>query len=266
MKLKLEKESRLSQVDHDINQPLIFLEPHIGEATWVNKIYDFAISVQKKLKAKNVLSGDLLNADDLRTKGILSKENIQDQMYEFREYFLPFPVLAILQNNHGTRMFGKNLPRQFGESLVSKWSGILDQFKERNPGIKILEPDEVVFELHLYDEGKCVKKGLVWHPVGSSPEVFSRRIAQTVQDFDFHIVFHFHRNLEIEITKMCPNGYYDVSKVKFVSPIIENPRYGVGKYPPINSGFLVVRKQRDDLTDKTNIVFKEYTKADIVGG
>lgn len=262
MKVKLEKESRITKVIHDINQSLILCEPHIREKTFVNGVYNSMITIQKKLNAAIIPSGDIINADDLRMRGLLSKENVQDQMDDFEYYFLPYPIPLLMQNNHGTRIYGKNLPRQFGESLVSKWDKILKRFKEKNPGIKILDPDEVCFELHLYDGGKCLQKGIVWHPSGfSSAEAFVRRISQNVQDFDFSIVFHFHRNMQVEITKMCPDGYFDVSKVKFVPPMIENPRYGIGKYPPINAGFLLIRKVKDDITGKTVIVFKEYTKA-----
>jgi len=264
MKVKLESESRITKIIHDINQPLELCEPHFGDRTFVNGVYHSMADIQKRLNAAVIPSGDLINASDLMARGLLSKETVLYQMDDFEKYFLPFPIPGIMQNNHGTRIYGKSLPRQFGESLVSRWEKILGRFKEKNPRIKILGPDEVCFELHLYDNGKCSQKGIVWHPSGlSSAEAFVRRVAQNVQDFDFSIVFHFHRNMQVEITKMCPDGYFDVSKVKFVPPMIENPRYGIGRYAPINAGFLLIRKVKDDITGKTGIIFKEYTKADL---
>lgn len=264
MRFKLEEASRLVVVEYNVwRGPLVLMEPHIGEATWVQSVYEKAMSIPR---AWFGLSGDLINADDLREKGLITKEFAYEQMLEFESKFVPHAnrTLFVLQNNHGTRMYGKSLPRQFGSTLVGKWEEILSGFPKETT---VLKPDDSLFELHLVDgNGKTLQNGLVCHPSGvSSDDAFVRKIAANISNYDFVVLFHFHKRKVSELTDLYPNGYMGKTDIYCVPPLIENPKYGMVKYPPIDAGFLVIHKEDCPFLDKPRIRFDIIQKSDILG-
>lgn len=261
MKKKLGVASQPIIIKHDLKTPLVLCEPHIGERTWIPEVYNAMKKCVLSKKAALILSGDLLNADDLRVKGLLSPENTFKQMSEFGERFEPVrdSVKAILQMNHGTRIYDKQLPRQLGLNLSMEWERILTRFKNA----KILSPEASELELVL-KLGDQKFKGIVWHPTGvSSTSAFVNKIARTTSGYDFIILFHFHTDEYRQIIKRAPLGYYEETKIYFVPPFIEDPEYGRTKgYPPIDAGFLVIYKDKN-LLGKEIIRFETIRKSDL---
>jgi hypothetical protein len=265
-KIKLEQESKFPIVKHDLKRPLILAEPHIGEATWVPVVYCAMFDIAKRNNAMLGLSGDLINADDLRDKGMVTKESTFEQIIEFDLKFTPFNIRFILQNNHGTRMYGRSLPRQFGDTLVSAWEKVLKSLTLKNKGITIFKPDDTVFELHLTDETKTLLRGLVFHPSGAaSADAFIQRLTKNIGNYDFIILFHFHISAMKELTKQLPEGYMTKTQFYCVPPMIENPKYGFGKFAPIDAGFLVIHKDAQSILEKPIIRFDPIQKSDING-
>lgn len=250
-KIKLEEESKIIIITHNIEaQPIVMAEPHIGEVTFVEPIYKMIIKIIKEKNAVLHLAGDLLNADDLRMKGTLTKEFIVDDIDEFRRRFLEeIPegsVKVLLQQNHGTRMYNRELPRQFGENITDRWEKLISDFKLT--GTVVMPTDAIMYELHLTNnEGKVLAKGIVVHPVGlASPNAYLGRVKGLFgSGYDFIISFHFHQSFYAEIIKQVPNNFMETTNFKCVPPIIENPSYGRGKYSPIHSGFLVIHYTKD---------------------
>ena len=265
-KIKLEQESKFPIVKHDLKRSLILAEPHIGEATWVSTVYSTMFDIAKRNNAMLGLSGDLINADDLRDKGMVTKESTFEQIIEFDVKFTPFDIRFILQNNHGTRMYGRSLPRQFGDTLVSAWEKVLKKLCVKNKGITIFKPDDTVFELHLMDGAKTLLRGLVFHPSSAaSADAFIQRLTKNFQSYDFIILFHFHVMAMKELIKQLPEGYMTKTHFYCVPPMVENPKYGWGKYTPIDAGFLMIHKDAQSILNKPIIRFDIIQKSDING-
>jgi hypothetical protein len=252
-RIKLEQKSNTIIITHNIEaQNITIGEPHVGEPTRVESVVkDLRWTVNKKNSVLH-LAGDLLNADDLRIKGMLTEEFIIDDIDEFRRLFLEgMPegsVKVLLQQNHGTRMYNKELPRQFGNNITDRWEKLCSEFKLT--GTIILPKEDIMYELHLTNnKGKVMARGMVIHPVGlANPNAYLNRVKGLFgSGYDFIIAFHFHQSFYAEIIRQIPNNYIETTEFKCVPPMIENPKYGRGKYAPIHAGFLVIHLDKDFL-------------------
>jgi len=248
MKKQLERTSKKTIVKHNIeSRPLVLAEPHIGELTFVEDLYEDIVKLCKDKNATLHLAGDLLNADDLRNKGMITDEFVVDQMDDFAQRFLPLDTKLILQVNHGTKMYNKDILRQYGLNLTNRWDNIMKSFRLAH-GTTVLSPEENEYELHLTNnKDKVLATGMVVHPAGlASPNAYLNRVKELYgSGYDFIIPFHFHKKFDAEIIRQIPNNYFSTTEFKCVPPIIENPVYGRGKYPPIHAGFMVIHKDRD---------------------
>lgn len=234
--------------------PAMFTEYHIGEKTFNKSLYTKFVRIAKRIKAKNFISGDILNADDLRDKGTLTDECIFDQIYEFGRRFRDIPIQLIMQQNHGSRMFNRQLPRQMAETICDKWASVLGDVQNRNPDCTILDPDEGFVEIEFVDNaGKVLKKVLLFHPIGvSSPNAWNNKLMQSFSGYDAVYCFHFHKKEYREQVKRRFGNMMEITDVYFIPPFIGDPRYGINKgYPPIHTGFLLVKydKQLKEITE-----------------
>jgi hypothetical protein len=240
--------------------PAIFLEPHIGEKTFDEPLYSKFLKVQKRTKAVSFFSGDLLNAEDLRDKGILTEECIFDQIDEFRRRFRGLPIRLIMQQNHGSRMGNRQIPRQLGETITNRWKSVLNDFEKENQEITILDLDEGFVEIEFVNNsGKVLSRGLLYHPIGvSSTNSWNSQLAMNFSGYDFIYNFHFHKKEEREQCKRSFGNVLETTDVQFIPPFIADPRYGINKgFPPIHTGFLFVKydKQLEKIT--TQVIHNE---------
>jgi len=244
MKTKLETNS-IKKIRFNIEKhPAIFLEPHIGEPTFDEKIYEKYLSVVKQSHAISFFSGDLLNADDLRDKGTLTEECIFDEITEFLSRFIGVPTRLIMQQNHGSRMYNRQIGRQLGETICSRWENTLDAFRKKNPDLVILDPDEGVVEIEFTNNaGKILSRGLLYHPIGvSSTNAWNNKLAMNFSGYDFIYNFHFHKKEEREQCKRSFGNVLETTDVQSIPPFIADPRYAINKgLPPIHTGFLFVK-------------------------
>lgn len=241
MKVKMKNKST-PQVRVDISKKgLILPEIHKGERTYAK---DMERQMVKLLNEgySIIPCGDNLNADDLRKSGIVTTENVQDQMDEFDKLISPYhkQMPALMQSNHdGSRIYSKHLSRQHGGTLVSKWEGILAKY--HNTVIVSAERPELEFILGTpIRDFKC----LLVHPSGlKSANAYINRLKKNyaLSTYDYIFVAHFHEKTEHEAVKRAFGNTLDSTEIVFIPPMIEDPNYGVGKgYSPSHAGFTVV--------------------------
>lgn len=253
------------QVVVDIRKKgLVLPELHKGERTYAE---DMERQLKKLLNEgySFIPCGDNLNADDLRHNGVVTTENVQDQMDEFDDLVSPYHLQmpALMQSNHdGSRIYNKRLSRQYGGNLVTKWESILSKYI--NTTIVSADRPELEFILKTpIGNFKC----LLVHPSGlASANSYINRLKKNyaLSTYDYIFVAHFHEKTQHEAVKRAFSSCLDSTEIVFIPPMIEDPNYGVGKgYSPSHAGFTVVEFEQskvDKLLGRKGKIRIEYVQ------